>query len=127
MAGMALSPDGQKVVALPNADEPQEIREFVEKPNDAALVLATATGKRLGELLIPRMSASMFMIGPDNNTLFAGGSKAARTGIGRWNLTTGMYHGLRDSPWPHPNIMPMAISPTGKTLLCYLRLDASPN
>ena len=62
---------------------------------------------------------SMFVIGPDNKTLFAGGSKTARNGIGRWDLTTGAYLGSVALPWPHPNDMPIAISPNGKTLLCF--------
>ena len=119
MAGMVVSPDGQKLVALVNVDKPQRVSRFMEKPDETALLLDSATGKRLGELLIPRVSPSMFLIGPDNKTLFAGGSRTARTGIGRWNLEAGTYLDSVALPWPHPSNMPMAVSPNGKTLLCY--------
>jgi RNA polymerase sigma factor (sigma-70 family) len=119
IVGMVLSPDGQKLVALPNSVGLQPGGGSYDKPGGTAVVFATATGKRLGELQIPRISPSMMTIGPDNNTLFAGGSKAARTGIGRWDLTTGAYLDSVALPWPHQSDMPIAISPNGKTLVCF--------
>ncbi len=141
MDGMILSPDGQTLVAFPNALGPTSGGLFLEQSDGTTLVLSTATGKELNKFVItpgfplastpdaenknllspyyPRVFSPMLAIGPDNKTLFAGGSKTARTGIGRWDLATGAYLGSVALPWPHPNDMPIAISPNGKTLLCF--------
>src|SRR4029077_11726925 len=85
MAGMALSPDATKLVALPCVPRATRASGFSEKPDESVKLLEVETGKHLGELLIPYVSKRFLKIGPDNKTLFAE-EQGGRMGI--WNLAT---------------------------------------
>ncbi len=108
MAGMALSPNGTKIVALPCVARQTRVTGFKEEPDESVQVLDAATGKQLGELLIPNVDKHWLKIGPNNKTLFA----SSGVGLGMWNLVTARHEGTL----PFPMSMTFCVSPDSKTI-----------
>ena len=114
MAGMALSPDGKTIVALPCVPHEKRVTGFREDSDESIQILEAATGKQVGELLVPDVNKRWLKIGPDNRTLFAGGG----ANLGMWNLVTERKVGEVPLPTPRSLSMTFALSPDGQTLAC---------
>ncbi len=112
IAGMALSPDGTKIVALPCVARQTRVTGFQERPDESVQILEAADGKQLGELLVPNVDKHLLKIGPDNKTLFAGSG----TTLGVWSLVTQRQVGRI----PFPKVLfidgSLDISPDGKAI-----------
>ncbi len=112
MAGMTISPDGLTLVALPCVARATRVTGFHEKPDESVLVLEAATGKRLGELLVPKINRRWMKIAPDNKTLFANSDR----GLGMWNLVTERQTGEVTFHRSRPYDLSYGISPDGKII-----------
>src|SRR5262249_52509599 len=112
IAGMALSPDGKRLVALPCVARPTRVSGFRAQPDESVVVLDVSTGKKLGELLVPRVSKMWLAIGPDNKSLFAGNTE---TSLGIWDLDSEREVGTLPIDTSGPSYASIGISPDGKT------------
>jgi RNA polymerase sigma factor (sigma-70 family) len=122
IAGMALSPDGNRLVALPCVARPTRVSGFRAQPDESVVVLDVSTGKKLGELLVPRVSKIWLAVGSDNKTLFAGNTA---TGLGIWNLDSERQVGSLPIDTSGRSYASIAISPDGK-MFAYARYAQDP-